>query len=301
MFDPNLGRWMQEDPIGFDAGDVNLYRAESNSPTTSLDPTGLDDVRIERDRKGTTGGFLFELKGGKLSTALMNAEFESGGTKIKMSGYTGGNITLNTSATPSGSPLAAGVTIVAKTACSGDFHWMQLVKRDFKLRPGQKPPDGGMIGIKKGGIEYYSKPGEWRVDSNSGNSPFWDQANDPSIINGFTKDENFPLASAMSDMPGFSNRGELYSDQSFEALTYLMDGNKIIYTVNWTVSTSYVQTKGTNGGTWTKPKVTIVKGDKGTFGMPPGFDTDAKTWPWYYGNPTSKTPLPVANPLLPGK
>ena len=36
------GRWTQPDPTGFGAGDLNLYRVESNSPTNATDPSGLD-------------------------------------------------------------------------------------------------------------------------------------------------------------------------------------------------------------------------------------------------------------------
>jgi RHS repeat-associated protein len=40
--DTAKGRWFSTDPIGFDSGDVNLYRYVQNSPTTSMDPSGLD-------------------------------------------------------------------------------------------------------------------------------------------------------------------------------------------------------------------------------------------------------------------
>ncbi|MBF2022221.1 MAG: RHS repeat-associated core domain-containing protein, partial [Hydrococcus sp. C42_A2020_068] len=36
-----LGRFLQTDPIGFDAGDVNLYRYVANDPINALDPLGL--------------------------------------------------------------------------------------------------------------------------------------------------------------------------------------------------------------------------------------------------------------------
>jgi RHS repeat-associated protein len=39
-YDPSLGRFISEDPIGFSAGDTNLYRYVSNSPTNFTDPTG---------------------------------------------------------------------------------------------------------------------------------------------------------------------------------------------------------------------------------------------------------------------
>jgi RHS repeat-associated protein len=40
---PSLGRWMQQDPIGFSAGDLNLYRDMGNDPTNLTDPRGLYD------------------------------------------------------------------------------------------------------------------------------------------------------------------------------------------------------------------------------------------------------------------
>jgi uncharacterized protein RhaS with RHS repeats len=41
MYDPSIGRWMEEDPIGFSAGDMNLYRYLGNSPVNATDPNGL--------------------------------------------------------------------------------------------------------------------------------------------------------------------------------------------------------------------------------------------------------------------
>lgn len=40
MFDPNLGRWTSEDPLGFAAGDANLFRYAKNNPVTWSDPSG---------------------------------------------------------------------------------------------------------------------------------------------------------------------------------------------------------------------------------------------------------------------
>ncbi|MCO6459130.1 MAG: hypothetical protein J5I93_27795, partial [Pirellulaceae bacterium] len=39
--DAAVGRWVSEDPIGFAAGDANVYRYVSNAPVNSHDPTGL--------------------------------------------------------------------------------------------------------------------------------------------------------------------------------------------------------------------------------------------------------------------
>jgi RHS repeat-associated protein len=45
-YDPILGRFVSEDPIGFAAGDANLTRYVGNSFANAVDPTGLDDVPV---------------------------------------------------------------------------------------------------------------------------------------------------------------------------------------------------------------------------------------------------------------
>jgi len=60
MYHPELGRWMNLDPIGFDSSDSNLYRAVANNPSTYLDPSGLDTVNFKWDqqKKGAVMGDL---------------------------------------------------------------------------------------------------------------------------------------------------------------------------------------------------------------------------------------------------
>ena len=44
-YDPNAGRFLSEDPIGFAAGDFNLYRYVSNNPANAQDATGLSPIQ----------------------------------------------------------------------------------------------------------------------------------------------------------------------------------------------------------------------------------------------------------------
>jgi RHS repeat-associated protein len=44
FYSPSLGRFLQTDPIGFDAGDVNLYRYVGNSTMLLCDPFGTEPV-----------------------------------------------------------------------------------------------------------------------------------------------------------------------------------------------------------------------------------------------------------------
>jgi RHS repeat-associated protein len=39
-YDPQIGRFISEDPLGFDGGDVNLYVYAGNNPVLNSDPTG---------------------------------------------------------------------------------------------------------------------------------------------------------------------------------------------------------------------------------------------------------------------
>jgi RHS repeat-associated protein len=41
-YDPKIGRWLSEDPIGFAGDPSNLYRYVGNGPTNVVDPSGLD-------------------------------------------------------------------------------------------------------------------------------------------------------------------------------------------------------------------------------------------------------------------
>ena len=40
-YDPQIGRFLSEDPIGFNGGDQNLYRYVFNNPVNLIDPSGL--------------------------------------------------------------------------------------------------------------------------------------------------------------------------------------------------------------------------------------------------------------------
>ena len=42
-YDGKVGRWLSEDPLGFEAGDTNVYRYVGNTTTTSVDPDGIAD------------------------------------------------------------------------------------------------------------------------------------------------------------------------------------------------------------------------------------------------------------------
>jgi RHS repeat-associated protein len=56
-YDPAVGRFLSEDPVGFDAG-VNFYAYVGNSPTNWTDPDGLRKVKVCRQRLAFGHGII---------------------------------------------------------------------------------------------------------------------------------------------------------------------------------------------------------------------------------------------------
>ena len=85
-YHPGLGRFLSEDPKGFDAGDYNLFRYCKNDPEDLTDPMGLDpgtgarilETRLPGGFAGLWGGF-----GGNWGPLLMAEAPPSNGTEPK--------------------------------------------------------------------------------------------------------------------------------------------------------------------------------------------------------------------------
>lgn len=55
-YDPSMGRFVQRDPIGFNAGDVNVYRYCENDPMSQVDLNGCISVCLDFKAGGFCGG-----------------------------------------------------------------------------------------------------------------------------------------------------------------------------------------------------------------------------------------------------
>jgi RHS repeat-associated protein len=60
-YDSGIGRFISQDPLGFEAGDLNLYRYVGNNPISQIDPSGLvrDQWQIEWGAGGSGGGGVY--------------------------------------------------------------------------------------------------------------------------------------------------------------------------------------------------------------------------------------------------
>jgi len=55
-YDPQVGRFISEDPLGFDGGDINLYAYAGNNPVMLVDPMGLCGQWATYNANGTITG-----------------------------------------------------------------------------------------------------------------------------------------------------------------------------------------------------------------------------------------------------
>jgi RHS repeat-associated protein len=70
-YDPATGRWMSQDPLGFDAGDSNLYRYVRNQFSSANDPAGMDFILV--------GGQPLQGPAGLLSSHLTLNYYQTNG------------------------------------------------------------------------------------------------------------------------------------------------------------------------------------------------------------------------------
>lgn len=73
-YSPIIGRWLEEDPTGLDAGDMNLYRFEANNSIDEVDPSGLHAILFDgsgyKGKDGTIiGNFVQPLAAGDLQAS----------------------------------------------------------------------------------------------------------------------------------------------------------------------------------------------------------------------------------------
>jgi RHS repeat-associated protein len=82
-YDAETGRWLTRDPIGFAAGDANLFAYVGGDPVNSVDPTGLDTLGVGFRLGGCAGFICLEVG----VTAVMDDHWN---LDLNLSGSVGG-------------------------------------------------------------------------------------------------------------------------------------------------------------------------------------------------------------------
>jgi RHS repeat-associated protein len=73
-YDPKIGRFISQDPIGFEAGDLNVYRYVNNQPLLNTDPLGLEVVYYYTESQSIANfAILFGFVKGIIAAAVIEA------------------------------------------------------------------------------------------------------------------------------------------------------------------------------------------------------------------------------------
>ncbi|MCD6476356.1 MAG: hypothetical protein J7K85_08885 [Anaerolineaceae bacterium] len=107
-YDPEVGRFISEDPIGFAGGDVNLYGYVVNDPISLKDPYGLDFATDYTNNLDITNRFFFDGSTKIARTAL--GTMTSGATARTVGTVTAGQAIRSLFQTPAGIATLGGVS-----------------------------------------------------------------------------------------------------------------------------------------------------------------------------------------------
>jgi RHS repeat-associated protein len=169
-YDPKIGRWIEQDPLGFSAGDGNLYRYVGNGPTNATDPTGLDVTLVKELAKGIAislanfGGGQVKIKDGPEGAVTVRK-----GVEIERTRWP--DQLKDPSSPPLAKDVARDMVAITYTGTHADelgfvqFTWMRVVY---------------VIRTKTGAVEEFPVTGYFRSTAGRNRfttnpkSPYWD-------------------------------------------------------------------------------------------------------------------------------
>jgi hypothetical protein len=82
MYDPTVGRFLTEDPLGFLGGDTNLSRYVGNDPTNFADPTGMAEQPVGTADNGYAGLGKWTFQNEAQAIAFFTALLDPAGNKL---------------------------------------------------------------------------------------------------------------------------------------------------------------------------------------------------------------------------
>jgi hypothetical protein len=233
MYNPIVGRWMEEDPIDLKAGDGNLYRDVGNNPTNLVDWTGLDGTPVEGTGK-----------------RVLNKQITYKGKESWVRVYVNGNVWVDTR-DPKGEPTKQKLPEKAPyffiqiqfTAPAGvqDCHWLQFVT-GTETDVNNRPIEGlRRVRYRKDGTgkewARYSRLGQPNIDS-WGPSPFYD------LGQGLKRRTNTEIS--IFDRPTHSpniDDWEVIKEKRMRFDDYLVSGDTVLYHVHWEFVTKPTTTR----------------------------------------------------------
>jgi hypothetical protein len=220
MYDATIGRWTSEDPIGFAAGDANLYRYVHNGPTNATDPSGLAERLRDTVTYKTAGGVE------KKATILVNTN-DTKKYQISFQVYV-----------PKGQELGADVKILQFARVSVWKNGKEIVHKKGDPFNG----DTGYVEQSRLWGHYYGDPFPIDTKSKDKQAPF------------VNLQKSTKQGMIFVDIPGLTPPSAVKYDEfkgSFE--TYVVIDGKIAFGVQWEIRQTVVD------GKWESKYIETVK------------------------------------------
>lgn len=212
-YSPNLGRWLEVDPIGFDGGDVNLYRAEGNDPTNAVDPSGLQEMKEIETIRGTES---------KLEKGTFKFKDRTGMVKVLI------DVTVKNRRGVRDERLIQ-IQFTADKDIPANTHWLQFGYRKTLDKDGKEVQ--GIFPQKRGGRKIWIKKGERNRFVDCMSLP---DAGIPAYFDatpGVSRRRARELT--IFDKPGFDPTTRMFSEQTFVFDTFLVIEGKVYYHLQW--------------------------------------------------------------------
>ncbi len=230
-YDPSLGRFVQRDPIGYSAGDSNLYRYVGNSPTRFIDPYGLEERdydirRIEGTEVKEAGGVIKFEDGTKATLKVYKDVVIEGVDKD-----TGGQLLDPNTLKPI--RHAGFIQYELKGDNCDKCHFLQFYRNYMKDEDGERQfSPGRNVGTSTGGIVWVAD-GQWTLDADPpGEKPdpsgiYVDAQPDPLATRAESELSYFDRPSESTEYPG------LITEAGAHFKAYLVCEDKIRWKISW--------------------------------------------------------------------
>jgi RHS repeat-associated protein len=138
---PDTGRWLTMDPMGFAAGDTDLYRFEGNGPVDRLDPSGLIVQYVVGAAVVVGGSALIGYVSNGLNNLKNGCDFSDNGWEAAAAGAAAGVTGVGAGAlvtAATGNPLAGAAAgggagsatyeyVFQKLTCTGPTDWNKVL------------------------------------------------------------------------------------------------------------------------------------------------------------------------------
>jgi RHS repeat-associated protein len=164
-YDPEVGRWISKDPIGFAGGDSNLYGYVFSDPVNLIDPSGLSGLGAFVDDVTGTIGEVDDVIGSGEFAAFLGNEIV-GFTNTMTLGQSNGLLGINGDCTGLAGRIGGGLGFLVPGAAAGKLaargYRAYKAGREYRITKNLRlAPWGNRSGSSTGRFPHYHRRKMW--------------------------------------------------------------------------------------------------------------------------------------------